>query len=548
MSRREVLRGLTGLALTACTRGRGSPGAPRRVVGVGIIKGTIVGGAHARAHRLREGFRPRPETTEEVPVAILGAGIAGLSAAWAFERAGFRDYVVLELEDAPGGTARSGANAVTPYPWGAHYVPVPSPRNRPLVALLEEVGAVAGRDAQGRPVYAEHVLCREPQERIYFRGHWYEGLFPRAGASDADLAQLAAFEGDMKRWSRWRDARGRRAFAVPRAAGSDAPEVRALDRISMADYLAERGWDSARLRWLVEYGCRDDFGTTLARTSAWAGIHYHAARIEEGAEEPAEFLTWPEGNGRLVAHLAGLAGERLRTGALVTDVVPGRDRLEVAWYDEADGRARRLSAEHVVFALPRFLAGFLVAPWREKRPAFLDDAVYGSWMVANLTLRDRPLSHGFPLAWDNVIYESPSLGYVVATHQSGLDHGPTVLTHYLPILDEDVRKGRQRLLATTWEQWVETILADLGPAHAGLRELVERIDVYLWGHAMVQPRPGFLWSEALAASSRPLGRLHFAHTDLSGMALFEEAQYWGIRAAEAILRERRASFRSWLDA
>jgi hypothetical protein len=30
------------------------------------------------------------------------------------------------------------------------------------------------------------------------------------------------------------------------------------------------------------------------------------------------------------------------------------------------------------------------------------------------------------------------------------------------------------------------------------------------------------------------------------MALFEEAQYWGIRAAEGILCERRHAFRSWL--
>jgi hypothetical protein len=537
MNRRHLLGSLTGLVLTACTRSRARPG----------IAGSIVGGSHQRGHRLREGFRPRPESAEEIPVAILGAGVAGLSAAWAFERAGFRDYVVLELEDVPGGTACSGANAVSPYPWGAHYVPVPSPHNRALVTLLDEVGAVAGRDAQGRPVYAENVLCREPEERVYFRGHWYEGLFPRAGASAAELGQLRAFEDDMKRWSRWRDPRGRRGFAIPRATGSGAPEIRALDRISMADYLAQHGWDSPRLRWFVEYGCRDDFGTSLSGTSAWAGIHYYAARLEEGAEAPAEFLTWPEGNGRLVAHLAGLVGKRLRTGALVTDVVPGRDRVDVTWHDEASRRARAVRAGQVVFALPRFLAGVLVAPWREERPSFLGETSYGSWMVANLTLHDRPLTNGFPLAWDNVIYDSASLGYVVATHQMGRDHGPTVLTYYLPILETDVRQGRERLLATTWEQWLETILADLGPSHPGLRDLVDRVDVYLWGHGMVQPRPGFLWGDALAASSRPLGRLHFAHTDLSGMALFEEAQYWGIRAAEAILRERGATFRSWLQ-
>jgi hypothetical protein len=30
------------------------------------------------------------------------------------------------------------------------------------------------------------------------------------------------------------------------------------------------------------------------------------------------------------------------------------------------------------------------------------------------------------------------------------------------------------------------------------------------------------------------------------MALFEEAQYWGVRAAEAILADRGDRFESWL--
>src|SRR5260221_10363527 len=127
-------------------------------------------------------------------------------------------------------------------------------------------------------------------------------------------------------------------------------------------------------------------------------------------------------------------------------------------------------------------------------------------MVANLTLHDRPSPVGFPLAWDNVIYDSASLGYVVATHQAGRDHGPTVLTYYLPILDPDVRQGRERLLATTWEQWLETILADLGPSHPGLRDLVDRVDVYLWGPAMVQPPPGFPCAHSLASPAPPLRR------------------------------------------
>jgi protoporphyrinogen oxidase len=536
VSRRDWLKAVAVLPALACVgRSRGR-----------TIAGSIVGANHRRGHLLRVDSPPAPSRREEMAVVIVGAGIAGLSAAWALERAGLRDYLLLELEDAPGGTACSGTGPVTPFPWGAHYVPAPSPENRALVALLEEVGAVAGRDAQGRPVYAEDALCRDPQERVFFRGEWYEGLFPRAGASAEDLAQLEALETDMRRWASWRDAQGRRAFALPRTRSADAPELRALDATSMAAYLTQKGWTSPRVRWFVEYGCRDDFGATLAQTSAWAGIHYFAARIEEDGGEPAPFLTWPEGNGRLVHHLARVAGRRVRTGAVVTGVAPRADGVDITYLDVASGQGIGVRAEHAIFALPRFLAAHLVEPWQKTPPPFLRDAVYGSWMVANLTLRDRPASRGFPLAWDNVLYDSPSLGYVVATHQSGRDHGATVFTYYLPLVDDDVRAARERLLTTTWEDWVARILADLGPAHPGLHDLVERVDVWLWGHAMVRPRPGFLWSASLAACVAPLGRVHFAHTDLSGMALFEEAQYWGIHAAEATLRERKAAFRSWL--
>lgn len=487
-----------------------------------------------------------PASFEDMPVVIVGAGVAGLSAAWTFERAGLSDFVVLELEDVAGGTARSGDGPISPYPWGAHYVPAPPAHNRPLVALLDEVGAVAGRGTTGEILWAENVLCRDPEERLFYRGEWYEGLYPRAGASARDMAELRAFDVDMRSWAARRDRQGRRAFDLPRARSSDDDAFRSLDRLSMADYLASRGWSSPRLRWFVEYACRDDFGSTLDETSAWAGIHYYAARWADGSDGAARLLTWPEGNGRLVNHLAGVVGPRLRTGATVAKLLPRGDRVEATCLDASGDGVFGLCAEHVVFALPRFLAGRVIEPLRSRSSELGETPTYGSWMVANLTLRDRPASRGFPLAWDNVLYDSPSLGYVVATHQGGRDRGATVLTYYLPLVEADAAAARARLLKTPWEAWVETIMADLSPAHPGLRDLVERVDVYLWGHAMVRPRPGFLWSGALAAAAKPLGRIHFAHTDLSGMALFEEAQYWGIRAAEAIMRERGHAHRSWL--
>jgi hypothetical protein len=55
---------------------------------------------------------------------------------------------------------------------------------------------------------------------------------------------------------------------------------------------------------------------------------------------------------------------------------------------------------------------------------------------------------------------------------------------------------------------------------------------------MIRPRPGFARSNARREAAAPFRGIHFAHTDLSGVALFEEAFYHGIRAAEEVLDSR----------
>src|SRR5581483_2437461 len=192
-------------------------------------------------------------------------------------------------------------------------------------------------------------------------------------------------------------------------------------------------------------------------------------------------------------------------------------------------------AGQVVFAAPHFLTRFVLRPYRTAAPRHVAAFEYGAWMVANLFLKDRPSARGFPLAWDNVLYESPSLGYVVATHQRGLDHGPTVFTYYYPLCDANVKEARTRLLGLDWQACADIALTDLERAHPDLRPLVERLDVMRWGHAMIRPRPGFIWGAARAAAAKPYRGIHFANTDLGGVALFEEAFHHGVRAADEIL-------------
>ena len=513
------------------------------------LEGSIVGASAAIGHRLRDGFRPTPAENrwQTVGVVIVGGGIAGLAAAWRLTQAGFDDFVVLELEPSAGGTSTSGTLGGISCPWGAHYLPVPLQENRGLLKLLDEMGVLEGRAADGEPIVAEQFLCRDPSKRLFFEGEWHEGLHPRAGESAADSRDWAAFQKQIDGWVAWRDARGRRAFSLPAATCSDDAEVTALDKICMADWLARQNLKSARLRWLVDYACRDDFGLTVEQTSAWAGLFYFASRLRAPGAEPQPLLTWPEGNGHLVEHLRLALGDALRTGWGVSEMIPqtGDKRgVDIVAVSHEGTDAAGFHARDAIFCAPHFLAPHLIRDFRKSRSTDAAEFQYGSWMVANLLLRERPRETGFPLAWDNVLYGSPSLGYVTATHQQGIDRGPTVFTYYYPFCDDNPRAGRARLAALSWNDCAEIVLSDLERAHPEIRRLVTRLDVMHWGHAMIRPRPGFVWGTARVQEALPFGAIRFANTDLSGVALFEEAYYHGVRAAEEILVDRGVPFDS----
>ncbi len=533
-SRRDVLRLGVGAAalfgLPSCGSGR-------------TIEGGLVGASDARGHWLRDGAPGGPETpTEDVPVLVVGGGIAGLSAAWKLARAGVHDVRLLELEDVLGGTARSGRNAVSAHPWGAHYVPVPTREERALGELLLEVGAITGFDAQGRAVPHPDHLCRAPEERLFADGRWHEGLFPKEVATAEDLAQMDRFQAKVAALAARRDDAGRRAFAVPVARSARDPDLLALDGLSMAAWMAREGLTAPLLRWWVEYACRDDFACLLETTSAWAGLHYFAARIAVPGDEPAPFLTWPEGNGRLVAHLSTSVKDRVVPGAVVTSVEPGSDRVVVRWVEAATRARRRTTAEHVICALPRYAARRVVQGLPDDGGVFRTSP----WVVANLTLDVEPASPGYPTAWDNVLRDSDALGYVVATHQSDRAARDTVWTWYRPFPEADTAAARRRVLATPWSGWRDEVLRDLGPAHHELERRIVSLDVLRWGHGMVRPEPGFLFGPARARAAQPRGRVHFAAADLGGLPLFEEAQWAGVRAAEEVLAARGVAFTSSL--
>ena len=549
MRRREFLTAASAAATLAACGSKARPPLP---------PGLFSGADDVLGHRLRQPEFPAPRQTRRTTVAIVGGGIGGLSAAWKLARSGCDDFLLLEMESEAGGNSRAGRNSVSAHPLGAHYLPLPPREARATRQLLAELGVLQGDADAAHPTYDEKYLCHAPQERLYTNGYWQDGLWPTIGVPKAERAQYTRFQDYVADLRQRRDAAGRRAFALPLAlSGRDAAFLE-LDRITLYDWLGREGYTAPGLYWLADYACRDDYGTSATRTSAWAGLHYFACRDGEG-----QVLTAPEGNAWLARGLAQPAAGRVQAGALVFRVEQGRKEIFCDVYLAAENRSIRVITRELVWAAPLFLVPHVfVAPPPEWLAA-VKGAEYAPWIVANLTLSAAPQTRaGQPLAWDNVLQESAALGYVVATHQQlRYAPGPTVITWYRALHEESAsaassalarRDGHsalrpaQRRLSQGREAWAAEVLSDLARPHPEIGELTTRLDIHRHAHAMIRPLPGCLWSGARAGFEKGRPGVQFAHADVSGLSLFEEANFRGVLAAERTLTRLGVSYVSSL--
>jgi predicted NAD/FAD-dependent oxidoreductase len=512
--------------------------------------GEWVGAQHERGHRLRDGGRTLAEPTvhRRAGVVIVGAGIAGLSCARQLALAGIDDVHVFDLEDAAGGNSRAHRMGGMACPLGAHYLPVPGDDAVELVGLLESLGL--RRTEGGRAVWDERHLCHSPQERLFIDGHWHDGLLPPIAAlpesqRDATLAQYRRFAELVSL------AGPAGSFALPTARAAWTPALQALDGVTFARWLDDQGITAPPLRWYLDYCCRDDYGAGAAQVSAWAGLHYFASRHgfhAPGDGAPAHddgVLTWPEGNAWLAQRLAAPLTGRLHDGCVALAIDEGRHEVTLDLWNAKAQRTERWTAAHAVLATPLFIAARVLRTPRPALQAAVGAMRYAPWLVANLQLSEALDDQaGAPPSWDNVLYGSNTLGYVDAMHQATRPYpGPTVLTTYWALGGDNEAQllaQRKRLLDQPWQAWSQAVVQTLVEAHPDLPDKLARVDLMRYGHAMSIPLPGVRGSSALAALASGPGRVQFAHADLSGYSVFEEAFFHGNEAGRRIAARFKA--------
>jgi protoporphyrinogen oxidase len=533
MERRQFLKwlmltsGAAASGLSACK--------PKRVLG-----GKIVGANANLGHRLRDEEFIFPEIFEDYKVAIVGGGISGLSAAYHLSELGVEDLVCLELESDLGGNARAGSNQFSKYPFGAHYVPLPNTDLVEYLNFLSKADVLKGYE-QELPIYNEAYLCHMPQERLYISGKWQDGIVPHHGVSKEDLLVFEVFFQKIAVLRQARGNDGKYAFAIPVDRSSDDLRFRNLDSITFSAWLQQNGFDIPALLWYTNYCTLDDFGTDINTISAWAGLHYFASR--RGTAHNAgsdDVLTWEEGNAFLAQKLREHSNSKYETDAMVVGIRNEKESVLIAYLDGKTNTIKGIRCSQCIVASPQFVNAKILKGVDARRAVVTKDNLnYSTWIVANMQV-DGPLDErqGVEMSWDNVIYNGSGLGYINANHQQiSLNQNQLNLTYYKPINTNQSVVARREALNKSHAQWVAEVIGDLSLVHPNLENKLRSMDVAVWGHAMVQPLPDWIWGSARANLKESIGsNIHFAHTDIAGLSIFEEGFYQGLSAAKKVVR------------
>ena len=490
----------------------------------------ITGTNHILGHRLWAKDFPQSSEVIHTQYLIVGGGISGFSACRFFSQNNEHDYLLLEMEDHLGGNSSNGQNAFSKFPLGAHYLPLPNKENTEIIEFLTECGICQGIEDNGEPILDEYQMTFPQQERLFYKNSWQNDVVPQKGITVEIQNELNRFFTMMNDFRQKKDTLGNYWFAIPVHDSSREDEAMKLEKTLFKDWLQEHHFQSEELLWLLDYSCRDDYGLGIDYVSAWAGIHYFAGRKNNWSTKyKDQVFTWPEGNARLTQHFSKYIKEKSLTKHLVFDVKIN-DKVEVQCFDNSQKKTKTIIAEKVLFATPQFVNERILNNRNAK------SFQYVPWLLTTITLKNE-FGGDEELAWDNVIYGSSGLGYIYDQHQNiNQVLGEKVITYYKSFSTNDCKKARKKLYSMKEAELKTLVLEDLKKAHPLIEDFILEMQFHKIGHAMIAPVPNQIFGENTRLTKESIdGKIFFAHSDLSGISIFEEAFYQGIRTAKQMI-------------
>lgn len=378
-------------------------------------------------------------------VAILGAGLAGLSAGWELKNAG-HDVTILEAQLHPGGrvhTIREGLSDDTYAEAGAGRIPNTHNITREWVQHfslqlepffpkeLSEVALLKGKRVKmpvGKPVDMSQVpLDLTPEERKIglsnFDQHYYGETMRKIG------------DAIREDWP---------------------PDILRLADISMSDFLRQRGASPDAIHYML-IGFEEDAALDFMR-DAYSHHTESLAKIKGG-------------NDQLPRAFAAKLSDEIRYGCAVEHIERGEGRVRVTYRRE--GMTDRLEADAVICTIPfGVLRHIAVTPdWPPGKRKAIDKLYYGpvvraTYQVSRRYWEDEGLN-GFGTSDKNFEVWHPTYG---KPGRRGLLQA-YVYEDYAHRLDEMSEAER-----------IERLIGDMEEVHPGLRRYLETVVVKSWAN------------------------------------------------------------------
>jgi spermidine dehydrogenase len=534
------------------------------------------------AHAMRDGafetsVASAADTGETYDLVVVGGGLSGLAAAVFFQKRTGGRCLVLDDHAIFGGEAKRNEFLVDGQPVVAH--------QGSAIFLVPGQGGytdrfydLIGMDRRAleyqrwRGPSPEMPLSQSPYGQPKHYGFYFGPRFgQRPGVWVVDPwgrklegAPLSDF--DKAELLRWRTVRER----MPRPQTEGDAVSRQLDAITLEEHLMARHHISRETvrNYLspVEGG---GYGLGPDALSAYCAYAIETQYPEDGDDALGDQM-FPDGN-------TGFA--RLMVKTLVPDAIPGPRTVEATWRNrvrfaalDRAGQATRIRLNATVVRVehagdPARAPHVVVTYARGGRLARVKARAVvmagGSWTSKHI-VRDLPDSHREAYAQ---FYRSPCLmanvavrnwrflyrmgmsgcrwfeglgNYLTVRRSATVGGGsesfgpdsPTVLT--IKVLfatpglpdGEQGARGRAQLLGTSFAQYERALREQLGdmfaPGGFDPRRDVAGIILNRWGHAYVNPQPGFFFGVGGRPAprdvlrERPHGRIAFANTDLAG--------------------------------